>query len=329
MHDEKNNKEQSQSDLISKLHTKNLVTIIIAVISLITVTFVMAFVFWYYTESAIDKRVSQEIDKIKNDIKGDISDELKSELTEEILKAYAREHNLPEDYYTIGDYVNALTRPATVEISSFTDNPNDKASYSTGVFLNTDGYVLTNAHAVVFQKTTIIGDITNPSEIITTLPCPLVKGVTSNNKIPQELHIVDYNLDLDLAILKFVETPSKIIPVKLADSDLVTPGEETAVLSNLSGNGIIVTTGVVSGTRIVNGVQIIVTDTAVSDGSSGSGIFNMYAELIGLISFRLNQDASLGYAIAANEITDYIKAVNSAGNLAITYSLAVERTSIV
>lgn len=101
--------------------------------------------------------------------------------------------------------------------------------------------------------------------------------------------------------------------VKIADSDKISVGQETIAIGNPQGQGISVTTGVISvdseyidmtgsdGKTAVS-FRVMRTDTPVNSGNSGGGFFNAKGELIGVVNAKIiNSDVeNIGYAIPSN-----------------------------
>ena len=114
-------------------------------------------------------------------------------------------------------------------------------------------------------------------------------------------------------VLKKAYANGSVQAVKIADSDKISIGQETIAIGNPQGQGISVTTGVISvdseyidmtgsdGKTAVS-FRVMRTDTPVNSGNSGGGFFNAKGELIGVVNAKIiNSDVeNIGYAIPSN-----------------------------
>lgn len=117
----------------------------------------------------------------------------------------------------------------------------------------------------------------------------------------------------DSEVLKKAYANGSVQAVKIADSDKISIGQETIAIGNPQGQGISVTTGVISvdseyidmtgsdGKTAVS-FRVMRTDTPVNSGNSGGGFFNSKGELIGVVNAKIiNSDVeNIGYAIPSN-----------------------------
>lgn len=58
---------------------------------------------------------------------------------------------------------------------------------------------------------------------------------------------------------------------------------------------------IVSSKRTVDGGRLVQTTAPISPGSSGGGLFDAQANLLGITTFMLKQSQNLNFAIAAEE----------------------------
>ena len=59
--------------------------------------------------------------------------------------------------------------------------------------------------------------------------------------------------------------------------------------------------GLISGLRRHKNVRYVQTSASVSPGSSGGGLFDQHANLVGIMTFLLEGGQNLNFAIAAEE----------------------------
>lgn len=122
-------------------------------------------------------------------------------------------------------------------------------------------------------------------------------------------------MDYDVAILEILGSEylkeSAATEAKLGDSNAVTVGEKVFAIGNANGEGISVTSGIVSvesetiqmaslsdATKAVN-FRVIRTDAAINHGNSGGALFNAAGELIGITNAKNVEDETdnMGYAL--------------------------------
>jgi S1-C subfamily serine protease len=122
-------------------------------------------------------------------------------------------------------------------------------------------------------------------------------------------------MDYDVALLEVSGSEylkeSAVTEAKLGDSNEVTVGEKVFAIGNAKGEGISVTSGVISvasetiqmaalddSKRAVS-YRVIRTDAAINHGNSGGGLFNAAGELIGITNAKNIEDETdnMGYAL--------------------------------
>jgi S1-C subfamily serine protease len=106
-------------------------------------------------------------------------------------------------------------------------------------------------------------------------------------------------------------------PVKLGDSDKVAAGQVIVVVGNPEGLEQTVSNGLVSGVRELNGRKLFQISAPVSEGSSGSPVFNDHGEVIGVVVSSMEAGQNLNFAILIN----YAKALLKVGTEQLISSL--------
>lgn len=291
---------------------------ILFTINILSGTFVFLFM-RHKTNSAINSAAVHIAENMENIITEDI----RNQITDDFLKSYLRERYLPEDYVSIGLYVNSQAQKSVVEVQCGTTAPTVK---STGLIINDEGYVLTNAHNITYSSEILGGSIDNPITIIEYTVYPLVQTKVYGSSQLYNMTVISYDVDLDLAILKFHDFPEGLDYAKFSHHDAITPGEEIVLIGNALGLGITVSTGTVLGTYNYNNLKMVQLDALALKGNSGAPVFNIYAEVIGLMSFKITEEAQeqvsgIGYSVSVFELIEYIKKVNLDQNITITYTL--------
>jgi len=78
-------------------------------------------------------------------------------------------------------------------------------------------------------------------------------------------------------------------------------GEDVAAIGNPGGLDTSLSRGIVAQKRGHDGRHLIQTDAAISPGSSGGGLFDTSANLVGITTFKVSSGESLNFAIAIDE----------------------------
>ena len=169
-------------------------------------------------------------------------------------------------------------------------------SMGSGVIIDTDGYIVTNAHVVSgAQQVRVVlrgaGSPTDPfqsltAEYETTVPATIL-GVAK---------------DIDLALLKIDVTGLRALP--LADYNRIRQGELVFAFGNPEGLRNSMTMGVVSSTARQldpDSPNVFVqTDAPINPGNSGGPLVNADGELVGINTFIVSESGGsqgLGFAI--------------------------------
>jgi S1-C subfamily serine protease len=159
-----------------------------------------------------------------------------------------------------------------------------------GVLISNDGKVLTAAHLVQSADKTMV-------------------EVSQGELIPAS--VVGTAFSADVALLQLDRNPANAVAAKLGDSDGVDVGDEIFVVGAPYGISRTLTAGHVSGRRILNkrnentmAVEFLQTDAAINRGNSGSPLFNLNGEVIGIVSNIMSTSGgSEGLAFAATSNT--------------------------
>ena len=164
------------------------------------------------------------------------------------------------------DRINAIAKASKSVVSVRTYRQNrTKPGIGSGVIINKDGYILTNAHVVKGGKK--------------------IK-IQLKNKKTFEAQIHRMAADKDLAVLKI---NAQDLPVaKIGNSDNLRVGQTVIAIGDPLGFTGTVTQGMISGlgrnieTKGIKYTNLIQTDAAINPGSSGGALLNSRGELIGI-----------------------------------------------
>ncbi len=158
-----------------------------------------------------------------------------------------------------------------------------------GVLISNDGKVLTAAH------------------VVQTADAALVEFPDGQNSIAR---VITSDVRADVALLQLQELPKGISPVALGDSTKVEVGDQIFVIGAPYGISQTLTAGHVSGRRQVDKdgepqpyIEFLQTDAAVNGGNSGSPMFDMNGQVVGIVTTIMSQSGGsegLAFATASN-----------------------------
>ncbi|MBQ8299695.1 MAG: trypsin-like peptidase domain-containing protein [Clostridia bacterium] len=208
--------------------------------------------------------------------------------------------------YSQTSLANVVDKTATsvVEITQYTTTQTYfNSSYTSegngsGVIISEDGYILTNNHVI------------SGAEKI---------SVRLRNGEEYEATLVGKDSKTDIAIIKIEATD--LTPATMADSSNTLVGDFVLAIGNPLGRlGGTVTYGFVSALeREINldssTKNLMQFDAAVNPGNSGGGLFNVYGELIGVVSAKSTgyDVEGLGFAIPINDVKQVINDILERG----------------
>ena len=195
------------------------------------------------------------------------------------------------DRYTITNLVKQL-QPAVVTI---TQNIQSSNSIASGVIVSSDGFVVTNYHAVAGGNKAYV---------------KLADGKT------YDATVVSYDEKTDLAVLK-MGTYDAFRYVMFANSDKVEVGELVFAIGSPYGFEKSVSMGIISGKNRQTGKigyeDFLQTDAAINPGNSGGPLFNLDGQLIGINTASLKTGNGIGLAIPSNLVQRVITQLKQKG----------------
>jgi S1-C subfamily serine protease len=186
-------------------------------------------------------------------------------------------------------------RPTVVSVSQ-------RAGSGSGIIVNRDGVVLTNAHVVGQSRTVEVG---------------LADGRTLTGQVAG----VDPTIDVAV-----VRVPAQNLPAApLGDSDRLQVGQAAIAIGNPLGLERTVTSGVVSAVnRNPRGISLdglIQTDAAISPGNSGGPLVDSRGRVIGINTAVLSGAGAsgLGFAVPINLANDVVRQILETGRITRAY----------
>ncbi len=206
----------------------------------------------------------------------------------------------PELYQANIDSVVSVNTTITTNIFN---QSVENASAGSGFIITQDGYILTNYHVIDGAST--------------------VK-VTLYNGETYDAAIIGGAEDYDIAVLKVDATGLKA--VTFGDSSALQVGEDVAAIGNPLGElTFSMSKGIVSSVdREINvdgtPFNMIQVDCAVNPGNSGGPLFNIYGEVIGIVSAKYSSYSNttvegLGFAIPINDVIAMVEDIMENGRV--------------
>lgn len=183
-----------------------------------------------------------------------------------------------------------LTQLRLDQLGDVTEVP---VGVGTGVVIDDDGHILTNAHVVVGARSVIV---VGPDGQPRTAQVVGTWGAEQNN---------------DLALLLLEET-SGLKPIVMGSSRDLRVGDPVIAIGNALGRGLSVTVGILSAkgrdvatdTSSLEGV--LQTDAAINPGNSGGPLLNARGELVGINTAAAQGAENIGFAIPIDQALPFI-----------------------
>jgi len=182
-------------------------------------------------------------------------------------------------------------------------------SLGSGVVVDPAGHIVTNAHVV--EDANKIAVVFKPEH-----------GVSIEEEPAYAATLLKVDQIADLALLK-VATPTRgTIPwLPVADIGRIEVGQDVHAIGHPEGEVWTYTTGVISQIRpnyqwkgsdnLLHQGTVIQTQTAINPGNSGGPLLDDQGEIIGINSFRREGEEGLNYAVAADEVSNFLKRATS------------------
>lgn len=179
-------------------------------------------------------------------------------------------------------------------------------SYGTAVFLNEDGFLVTNAHVVTY------------GQLGTQQPFDHISIRFAAEDHFQEVALIKYDTALDLAVLQLSNSDSIWKPVTIGNHNTVKNGSTVYAIGNSLNHGISIAKGIVGVPLLkmaYNDTErtVIQCDLSITEGNSGGALLNENGELIGITTFRTKDSSGnvvhgLAYCIPIDIVMEFISA---------------------
>ena len=187
-------------------------------------------------------------------------------------------------------------------------------STGSGVIIDSDGYIVTNAHVVVGARRAQVTVLERAAAV----PGRVGRGPAQRRGLQAE--VVGLDLQTDIALLKIHE---KGLPaLRLADSDAVEEGQLVFALGSPQGLDNSVTMGVISSTarqfRPDDPMVYLQTDASINPGSSGGPLVDAEGNVVGISTSILTQSGGnegIGFAVPSNVVANVVDQLRQTGRV--------------
>ena len=176
----------------------------------------------------------------------------------------------------------------SVVVITVTGRDGRQQGLGSGFIVSADGLIATNLH--------VIGEARPIS----------VQTADGKKYEVTEVHAFDRPLDLALVRVNAKDLPA----LALGDSDSLKQGQPVVAIGNPHGLKHSVVTGVVSGTREIEGRQMIQLAIPIEPGNSGGPLLDMQGRVHGLLTMKSAVTENLGFAMPSNALKTLIARPN-------------------
>lgn len=194
--------------------------------------------------------------------------------------------------------VNSVVNVSNIRVSDsfFYGKTEVPQGSGTGWIWDDQGHIVTNFHVVQGGDSFVV--------------------TFHNDKKQYKAKVVGVAPRKDIAVLKLIDLPKDLTPIKVGSSKSLLVGQTVLALGNPFGLDHSISKGIISalGRKIqgVGGVKIndmIQTDAAINQGNSGGPLINSSGEVIGMNTMIFSTSGSnsgLGFAVPVDEIKRYV-----------------------
>lgn len=243
----------------------------------------------------INNRSIHEINLIQNEFKNELFKELNKDhmlldlgININYLTVEGFKVNLENNNQDIAKEIYKKNVNAIIEINSLINN---QLLMGSGILID-NNYVLTNAHNIFKEE--------NNKFILS----EFISAKTVNDQDLSKLDLIYANNKLDLAILKY--NKPNINKVNFSNNKYQT-GDNIFVIGNSKGLGISIVDGIISNHSFKkDNLDFIMFSASINHGNSGGPLFDKKGDLIGIVTYSLNNANNINYAIPISRILDFI-----------------------
>jgi len=188
-----------------------------------------------------------------------------------------------QDKISLAGSLKAVKRPVGDEVASVVTILTGSGSGS-GDLVSNDGYMVTNAHVVGDEKQV---------------------RVRWSDGIETVAEVIRVAKDRDVALIKTNPRDRDPLPIKRG---AVTPGARVYAIGSPLGKELqgTVSSGIVSATRVEEGMRYIQSDVSVTHGSSGGALLDENGAMIGITVSGMEQASGLNFFIPIGDVMDFL-----------------------
>jgi len=198
----------------------------------------------------------------------------------------------------------SVYKQVSAGVVTITANVANGQAIGSGIVLDTNGDILTNAHVIAGAR-----------QIQVTLSSGQTVSAT----------LVGSNTAADLAVIRISVPASSLHPVTLGDSASVRVGDNVYAIGSPFGLSGTLTEGIVSNLSQGGGVStganqsgMIQTDAAINPGNSGGPLVSAAGQVIGInnsIESPVDGNVGVGFAIPINQVKQLLPALEGGSNV--------------
>ncbi len=155
-----------------------------------------------------------------------------------------------------------------------------------GIMIGRDGYILTNNHVASGGRHYSV-------------------RIEEDDQVYQTDEMIKYNSVLDLAVLR-IQRKLDPIPIYHGREKLVR-GQKVVAIGSPLGLFNSVSDGIISGFRVIDGVDMIQFTAPISHGSSGGAVLNLYGEVIGISTAGIDSGQNINLAVGYEYIRTFVQ----------------------
>lgn len=183
-------------------------------------------------------------------------------------------------------YEELATLASSVVQIMIHDDRGDVIGGGSGIMIGRDGYILTNNHVACRGRYYSV-------------------RIEEDEKVYQTDEMIKYNSVLDLAVLR-IQRKLQPIPLYGGEKKLVR-GQKVVAIGSPLGLFNSVSDGIISGFRVIEGVDMIQFTAPISHGSSEGAVLNMYGEVIGISTAGYDDGQNINLAVGYEYIRAFVQ----------------------
>ncbi len=195
----------------------------------------------------------------------------------------------------------SVVRVLSVAIDPYSLTDRVQMGTGSGVVIDDDGHVVTNAHVVYDAREIAI-------------------SVDSEDR--QEAEIVGLDPISDLAVLRLKDRSIPLTKARLGSAEGLEVGVEVLALGHPFGLDKTATQGIISGTGRVLPFSpmswltpMLQTDAAISPGNSGGPLINLCGEVLGVNTLAARKGQNVNFAIPIDIVKDLVRQILAEGRV--------------